>query len=166
MLARGSGLTIRSRRTATPPLNSSVSPFMTSFRSPRPLPSLIAIWIVGWLSFGALVTGLDLVLHFLPMHYPAFQYLHSASLPAHLFWVGTGVIGVASAYVLSVRSTLGVTAVFAFSVLYVAAAPMIWRQFTFGCWAAISASLFACIGAWRAWRANQSSKRARVPRVA
>ena len=92
------------------------------------------------LSIGPVVTGLDLLFHFLPQS-PAIQNLHEASFLGQALWVGSAVIGAAAIFVMLRRPVLAVGACIAFAAVYIPGANAVWRHFTFGCWLAIAISL-------------------------
>ena len=106
-----------------------------------------AIALLALLSIGPLVTGLDLLFHFLPTHFPAIQNLHAASAVGQALWVGSSVLGAAAIFLMLRRPALAVVACIAFAVVYVPGANAVWRQFTLGCWLAIATVVLSALGA-------------------
>ncbi|MGO4549579.1 hypothetical protein AB4059_00525 [Lysobacter sp. 2RAF19] len=107
--------------------------------------SMWAITFLALLSIGPLVTGLDLLLNFLPQ-VPAIQSLHAASSIGQALWVGSGVLGAATILLMLRRSVLGVVACLVFAASYISGAKAVWLYFTPGCWLAIAAVVLSVIG--------------------
>ena len=115
-----------------------------------PIPTKTAVAVLAFLSLGALLTGLDLLLRFLPPALPAIQHLHAASALGKTLWVGAGVLG-GTSIVCLVRGwiKLGFIAVIAFAAAYTVGAKLVWLYFTWGCWLAILAVILTIFGARR-----------------
>ena len=115
-------------------------------KSSLSIASRCAISILALLSIGPVVTGLDLLFHFLPQS-PAIQNLHEASFLGQALWVGSAVIGAAAIFVMLRRPVLAVGACIAFATVYIPGANAVWRHFTFGCWLAIAIVILSALGA-------------------
>ena len=107
--------------------------------------SMWATTFLALLSIGPLVTGLDLLLYFLPQ-VPAIQNLHAASSIGQALWVGSGVLGAATIFLMLRRSVLGMVACLAFAAAYILGAKAVWLYFTPGSWLAIAAVVLSVIG--------------------
>ena len=123
----------------------------------KPFASLAAAWMIGLLAISPFAVALDLWLHFLP-DLPVFGYMRSAGTFAQVAWISLGPLGVAAAVLLNRRPILGAVLAALFVSGYVPLANILWRHFTWGCWLALVAVLFAVVGAFAWARSNNSFK--------
>jgi hypothetical protein len=99
------------------------------------------------LSFGPLISALDLVFNFLPTTYPALQHWHTASYLGKSLWVGAGLLGALSIFCLVRLPKVAVASSIAFAAAYVSGANLVWQYFTMGCWLAIGTAALSFFGA-------------------
>lgn len=111
------------------------------------LASRCVIALLALLSLGPMVTGLDLLFHFLPTNLPAMQNLHTASAGGQVIWVSAGFVGVAAILLMLRWPVPAVVACIAFAATYIPGANAVWRYFTFGCWLAIAIVVLSVVGA-------------------
>jgi len=113
----------------------------------RSLATRFAVALVAFLSFGPLMTGLGLLLGFLPKQFPAIQNLYAAGPIAQTVWIGAGVLGILTIIALLRAPRLAIVVCLVFATAHVLGAWWVWGQFTFGAWAAMAAVPLSIVAA-------------------
>ena len=107
--------------------------FLHLFVRPKsPVVINITTTLLALLALVPLITGLDLVLHFLPSAFPAIQNLHSAHPIGQAIWVLAGIFGTITLRLLSRNSVIALITSLLFCACYMYGASEVWLQFTAG----------------------------------
>ena len=111
-------------------------------RSEAPVPAIISIIALVWLSLGPVILGLLSFFHAMPTQWPALVYF--AGTPLHwrvLFFIG-GCLALLGAWLVHCRKYgLALPISVAFAGIYVPVFPIVWAQRTVGMLVAIVAVL-------------------------
>jgi hypothetical protein len=87
----------------------------------------VAQWIIGYMSLGPFVAGLDLVFHLFPAR-PGIEVMRNSGFYAHSLWLGCGVLGIAAIILLRVRPRYGYVALAVLTAAYVPVSSAVWHQ--------------------------------------